>query len=248
MIGVGLAVAGPLDDERGYGGGRDGDPRARVLAALADAGVVAPGLCHAAVQLLAVSGGSVSLLTEGRYGATLCVSDEVAARLEALYLTLGEGPGLDAHHHGRPVLEVDLAGADPDRWPSFTEYALKAGARAVFAFPLRLGAMRVGVLGLYRTTAGPLSDTGNGDALLLADFATRAVLALASQTETGDLLGPVAFRTEVHQATGMVAAQTGSGLEDAFARMQAHAYTEGRLINDVAIDVVTGLLRFDPAG
>lgn len=103
MIGVGLAVAGPLDDERGYGGGRDGDPRARVLAALADAGVVAPGLCHAAVQLLAVSGGSVSLLTEGRYGATLCVSDEVAARLEALYLTLGEGPGLDAHHHGRLV-------------------------------------------------------------------------------------------------------------------------------------------------
>lgn len=242
-------MAGPAGGgEGGHDGRPSGDRLSRVMAALADAGVVAPGLCHATVRLLALSGGSVSLLTEGRYGATLCVTDEVAVRLDELHLMLGEGPGLDAYHQGRPVLVPDLAGALPDRWPSFTEEALGAGARAVFAFPLRMGAIRVGILGLYRTAPGALSDTGYGDGLLLADFATQAVLAVAAEATPGpgDLADPATHRAEVHQATGMVAVQLGVGLDEAFVRIQGHAYAEGRRIGEVSADVVNRRLRFDP--
>lgn len=231
------------------------DRLGRVLAAAAaaDGTPDAPmpaRLCHAVVGLVAVTGATVSLLSEGRYGATLCATDALAAHLDALHLTLGEGPGLDAHEGRRPVHEPDLAGASPDRWPAFTEAALAVGARAVFAFPMRIGAIGVGVLGLYRDTPGPLSAIGVGDAVVVASLTAQSVLALAAQDPPGgfdDVVDGVALRSEVHQATGMVAVQLGVSVDEAFVRMQARAYAEGRVIGDVAADVVSRLLRFQTA-
>ena len=259
-----VRTPGPLDDRGSVAvppneGEGDDDPKQaatrerlnRVLTALAAGdgatGTVPQRLCQAAVGLLAVSGAASSLLSQGRLGPLLCATDEVAARLEALQLTLGTGPGVDAHHHGRVVLAPDLAGASPDRWPAFTEGALTAGARAVFAFPLQLGAIRVGVLGLYRTTPGPLSDTGFGDGVILTDVATQAILAISARAPGGleELIDPVALRAEVHQATGMVAAQLGVGIDEAYVRMQAHAYATGRLIGEVAAAIVARQLRLD---
>lgn len=42
----------------------------------------------------------------------------------------------------------------------------------------------------------------------------------------------------------MVAAQLGVGIEEAFVRLQAHAYAAGRLIGEVGADVVARRLRF----
>lgn len=208
-----------------------------------------PGpFCQAAVQLLAVSGAAVSVAGDEGFGAAiLCRSDPVADRLEAIQMTLGEGPGRDATHTGWPVLEPDLAGACPGRWPAFTESALAAGASAVFAFPLRIGAIKVGVLGLYRTRPGPLSDEGFGDGLLLADYTAQFILGLAARgtpaTLKDDGLGRLG--AEVHQATGMVAVQLGVSLAEAFVRMQGKAFADGRVIGEVAADVVANRLRFD---
>jgi hypothetical protein len=166
-------------------------------------------------------------------------------------MTVGEGPGRDADRTGRPVLEPDLAGASPSRWPAFTETALAAGAKAVFAFPLRIGAIRVGVLGLYRAAPGPLGDEGFGDVLLLADYSAQLILSFSTKAPPGgldELVGPVALRAEVHQATGMVAVQLGVGVAEAFVRMQAKAFADGRLIGDVAADIVARRLRLDTTG
>jgi len=79
------------------------------------------------------------------------VTDEVSEQLAELHLTLGEGPCLDAAASGGPVLASDLAGGESGRrWPVFALAARQAGAAAIFAFPLRIGAIRAGVLGLYR--------------------------------------------------------------------------------------------------
>ena len=51
-------------------------------------------------------------------------------------------------------------------------------------------------------------------------------------------------RAEIHQATGMVVAQLDLSPTDAFARLRAHAFTEGVALGDVARDVVARRLRF----
>ena len=80
----------------------------------------------------------------------MCTTDEVSTLIEELQYGLGQGPGVEAYHTGRVVLEPNLADPATPRWPAFTPPAIGAGARAVFAFPLRLGAVRLGALNLHR--------------------------------------------------------------------------------------------------
>ena len=161
------------------------------------------------------------------------VTDAVSERLAELQLTLGEGPSLDAAAYGGPVLASDLAAAETAaRWPVFAPAALQAGAAAVFAFPLRIGAIRAGVMGLYRDRAGPLSTAQLGDALVFADTATLLLLDAQDQARrAGGGAGPAGqpaglawHRAEIDQATGMLTEQLGIGITDAFIRLRAYAY------------------------
>ena len=141
---------------------------------------------------------------------------------------------LDASASGGPVLASDLAdGESGARWPAFAPAASQAGAAAVFAFPLVVGAIRAGVLGLYRDRPGPLSDFQLGDALVFADTAT--LLLLDAQDRAGAGTGPGAgpggqpaglasYRAEIDQATGMLTEQLGVNITDAFVRLRAYAY------------------------
>jgi hypothetical protein len=107
----------------------------------------------------------------------MCVTDRVSEQLAELQLTLGEGPAHDVLAAAAPVLAADLGdGESGRRWPAFTPEAPAAGAPAVFAFPLMIGAIQAGIIGLYRNSPGPLSTTQLGDCLLLADAATVLLL------------------------------------------------------------------------
>jgi hypothetical protein len=85
----------------------------------------------------------------------MCVTDRVSEQLAELQLLLGEGPGPEVLAAAAPVLAADLGDGDCGRrWPAFTPEARNAGAAAVFVFPLVIGAIRAGVIGLYRSTPG----------------------------------------------------------------------------------------------
>jgi len=56
---------------------------------------------------------------------------------------------------------------------------------------------------------------------------------------------PAAYRAQVHQATGMISVQLGVSPAEALAHLRAHAYADGRLLAEVAADVVARRLRFD---
>ena len=77
---------------------------------------------------------------------------------------------------GGPVAEPDLGGDARARWPGFRAGALAAGAAAVFAFPLRVGAVRLGSLTVYQDAPGPLTDDQHRDALAMAEVAVHALL------------------------------------------------------------------------
>ena len=130
-------------------------------------------------------------MTAAGNGGVVCATDEVSARIEDLQFTLGEGVCVDAVQAGVPVLVGDLN--DPgdivtERWPTFMEGAARAGVRAVFAFPLRIGAITVGVLDLYRDRPGDLATVdilqqrSAHRSTMLAEHLQRALTAGSSSS------------------------------------------------------------------
>ncbi len=217
--------------------------------------VSAVDVCAAAVETLPVGGAWV--MAQGpTAGHIMCVTDEVSEQLAELQITLGEGPCLDAMASGSPVLVSDLDDGDAARrWPGFTPQAREVKAAAIFALPLQIGAIRVGSLGLYRNTLGPLGTTPLGDALIFADAAT--VVLLESEHLDGAATVPGAgpggqppdlarHRAEIDQATGMVSAQLGVAIGEAFVRLRAYAYAQDSRLSEVAHDVVARRLRLSP--
>jgi hypothetical protein len=146
-------------------------------------------------------------------------------------------------------VEPDLAGAGSGRWAAFAEPVVAAGVGAVFGFPLRVGAVRLGALNLYRDRPGDLTDDQHADALVLAEVTTEAILLLQASAPAGTLADELARSADlhlvVHQAAGMVAVQLGINVADALVRLRAHAFAEGTPVQKVAEDVVARRLHFD---
>jgi hypothetical protein len=208
-------------------------------------------ICQLCVELVDVAGAGISMVTETGNRGAVCATDHVAAMIEDLQFSLGEGPCVDAVQAGRPVLIPDLTEphtVDVTRWPTFMSAAAQAGIRAVFAFPLAVGAVRVGALDLYRIQAGELTDEQLAGALLAADAAAIALLSLdvdAADTFNGKAQEGTDFHLDVHRATGMVQEQLGVSTADALLRLRAKAFADERSISEVAADVIQRRLRFD---
>jgi hypothetical protein len=210
-------------------------------------------VCAAAVAGMAVDGAGVSVMVSPTVRESMHATDRVADELEEWQLTFGQGPCVDAFTDGGPVLAADLTSPQCQAsWPAFTPAALHSGARAVFALPLQVGAIRLGVLDLYRSQPGPLSPHELADALAFADTAGMLLLdaAAGTQPDTAELAwqrdDPTAHQAQVHQATGMILVQLATTAEAAFARLRAYAYAHDQRLGDVARDVVERRLRFEP--
>jgi hypothetical protein len=206
-------------------------------------------LCSAAVRTLLATGASVSVMTEDGLRGVCVASDQVSEQIDELQFTLGEGPCMDAFATRTPVLEADLGGAGMARWPAYSAAAHHQGVQAVFAFPLQIGAARLGVLDLYRTAPGTLSRQEFVQALTFADFATTMLLdgqQLAPEGLAAEGLdGALDYRSEVHQAQGMVMVQLGVTLPEALSVLRSYAYSHDRALCEIAHDVVTRTLRLD---
>jgi hypothetical protein len=196
-----------------------------------------------------MSGAGIMLMSDEVPVGSVCTTNEVSELIEELQFSLGEGPCVDAFSHGRPVLEPDLADPETPRWLAFSPRALAANARAVFGFPLQVGAVRLGALNLYRDRPGPLGDDQHADALVMADVAAQVVLAMQANapidTVAEELEAGANFHLVEHQASGMVAAQLSVSVGEALVRWRAHAFRHDLAVNKVAEAVVARRLRFD---
>lgn len=228
--------------------GRERRERLARAFAAAEGSSPADGLCGTCAEFLGTPGASLMVMAAG-VPTLLCASDPLSTRLEDLQHTLGEGPCIDAHRSGRLVSEPDLAGAAEPRWAAFAPEALAAGAAAVFSYPMRIGAVSLGALSLYRTRTGNLSDDQHADAQAMAEVSASLVLDLQAQARGGalslDLDALVSYRSEVHQASGMVSVQLEASVAESMVRLRAHAYATGQTLAEVAADVVAGRLRLD---
>jgi ANTAR domain/GAF domain len=216
-------------------------------------------VCAIAAGSAQLSGAWVTAARNGGPDFTMYVTGPVCEQLAELQLTLGEGPCHDVLASAAPVLAADLDDTESSRrWPAFTPEAREHGAGAVFAFPLIVGAIRAGVMGLYRRSAGSLRDGQLGELLILADMATLLLLdslgdgGAAAADGNGDarLDGQAPelalHRAEIDQASGMLTVQLGVSITEAYARLRAYAYSEDRRLADVASDIVARRLRLHP--
>lgn len=210
-------------------------------------------ICRQCVRTLAVDGAGIAMVTATGNRGVVCSTNEAAARIEDLQFTLGEGPCVDAVNEGGPVLLPDLEDVDvvgSGRWPAFLAGARTAGVRAVFAFPLRVGAIRLGVLDLHRTEPGELTAEQLRAGLVAADAAAMALLHQAGDGRpdpfADDLAGGSTYHLQVHQATGMVQVQLGVPTEQALLILRARAFASGTPLHELAAAVVDRRLRFSP--
>lgn len=214
------------------------------------AGVETRRVCEVSAEITSMNGAGVMLMSDDVPQGSVCTSNAVSALIEQVQYSLGEGPCIDAYNQDRPVLEPDLAQPARPRWLAFTQPVLEAGVRAVFGFPLRVGAVRLGALNLYRDQPGPLSDDQHADALVLADIAAELILMLQADAPSGllaaELEAGADFHHVVHQASGMIAAQLDVNVADALVRLRAHSFADDRPLAEVAADVVARRLRFAP--
>jgi GAF domain/ANTAR domain len=226
--------------------------------------VAAADACEVAAVMAGVDGAWLTAMSDPARRVLVHATGARAAELEELQFTLGEGPCVDAFSSGLPVLAPDLEVPGWQvRWPAFAIAGAEVGMAAVFAFPLVLGAIRVGVLGLYREVPGSLSAAALADVLTCADVALQLLLN-SRAGPTGDSNGRAHHgngtershdgwawdswpdgHARVYQATGMVSAQRQVRLEEALALLRAYAFSHDRTLDEVAAAVVDRRLRLD---
>jgi GAF domain/ANTAR domain len=201
-------------------------------------------LCLALTHHVSADGAAIHLMSsDGSDGVAAASSNRCKALVE-LEFTTGEGPSHDAFIRRKPVLIPDLRSTDGPRWPGYASAAVDAGARAVFAFPLHVGAAGLGVLDLYVDQPGSLPEDDLAMALMFAQIATEVLLDGRMTTPEGELNPELAsaldYRAEIYQAQGMLMVSLGVGLAEALVRMRAHAFSEDRPLIEVAHEIIGG--------
>ncbi|MGZ8755856.1 MAG: GAF domain-containing protein, partial [Acidimicrobiia bacterium] len=209
-----------------------GERRLRILTQLVGGGAFGletKRLCEVCAEVTGMTGAGIMLMSGDVPSGAVCTTDNVSRLIEELQFTLGEGPCVDAYHQDRPVLEPDLSAPGAPRWMAFAVPAIAAGARAVFGFPLQVGAVRLGALNLYRDQPGQMSDEQHADALVMADVSAAAVLMMQANAPPGkvavELESGSDFRYVVHQASGMVAVQLNVSIAQAMIRLRGYSFS-----------------------
>ncbi len=202
-------------------------------------------LCQKCQQDAHADGVGLAVLSSDGLPVPTFVSDARSGLIEDLQFTLGEGPCVEAVKSGSPVLLDDVRSVSDatSRWPAFVRGVESSGIRAVFAFPVWVGAIALGTLDLYRNAPGTL-DTAQLRAVLTTVDQIASVLLDIGADAVGDGAGAERFQMVVHQAAGMVMVQMGTNISTALVRLRATAFSEGVPVNELAADVVAGRRRF----
>lgn len=225
-------------------------------------------LAQACAESLSVAGVGISLINEG-FRIPLGASDAKATSAERLQFTLGEGPCLAAYaqSHALRADESELR----QSWPMlYAELVRITAYRSVVSLPmLRVQGGRGGAVDLYLvgpTQAGDL-DLGEAEIVIalmaaaLAVSATSANIAVAAGAGAG--LGndsrplssgtsdprpawlnalTVQQRQRVWVAIGILNVELEVNAADALALLRAFGFARGRVLDDIAEDLITGVL------
>lgn len=208
-------------------------------------------LCGPYLEKLPVTGAAVSLFGGATAETLIAATDALAARLDELQFSLGEGPRWRAVRTRLPVLVPYAQGVAHPDWPMFHKAMAGTEAAALFVFPLTLGAADLGVVELYHSLPGTLSRSHQATAAMLAGRTTwyllRKILTVSSPDTDPALEPALMSRREIHQATGMVLAQSGATAADSLLLLRAHAFAHDLTLRETADAVLAGRVSLKAA-
>lgn len=204
-------------------------------------------LAQACVAALPVDGAGLSVHDVHGRRMPIGASDPEASLAERLQFTHGAGPCLRAHDDGHAI---SFDAADIARnWPELHGSLIgETPFRGVLSVPLPPPLGPLVVLDLWVRDPAALPATDRDDVAEVTEALTRAMAAtVTGAPATGDRRGwwdgpDASSRARVWQATGMVGVALGLDTADALAVLRAHAFATGRVVDDVADDLVTGRL------
>jgi GAF domain-containing protein len=200
-------------------------------------------LADRCVEVLDVEAAGIMLAAPDGALRVMASSSEAMRVLELFEIQAQEGPCLDSHRTGLPVVNQDLAAVN-GRWPRFAAEALAAGFRSVHALPMRLRGSVMGALNLFRVASGEMGHADLEVAQAFADVATIAILqhraAQEAQVVNEQLTHALNSRIVIEQAKGMVAERLELDMERSFTALRNHARNHNLRLADVAEAVIGG--------
>ena len=210
-------------------------------------------LCSAALAVAYPAGLTsvcLSRVIDERPRGVIWASDDRARQLDDLQVVLGEGPAVTALAEGGPVMVTDLSVQSRYGWVTFERSATQLDVRSICAFPLHIGAVRLGALTLHGTQPACLDPTQLDHQLALCRDLSIAVLATEAGSENWSrdhdraMEDPTLAITS--RAAGMVMVQLDTTIAAAMSRLCAHAFAADLSLEAVSRSVVERTLRFHP--
>ena len=197
------------------------------------------------MDVFAADGAGVALADEsGRLGRATA-ANELSAAIEEVEVRTQEGPCVEALRNDA-VLVDDLEEVG-ERWPVYAAAARRIGIRAVASIPMRFDRANLGSIDVYCRRVRHWSGEDVTAARTLADVATSYVV-FASELErsrrtTAQLRGALESRVVIEQAKGVLAADYGVDVQEAFEVLRRHARSQSTSLRTIARAVVEAGLR-----
>lgn len=203
-------------------------------------------LCERCAELLEGPDVGVMLMDPAGRLRHMASSTERMEMVELLELQHDEGPCLDCFATGTSVLNQRLDTAT-ERWPNFVPLALGAGYRMVTTLPMRSRATVIGAVNIFHSDVEVIEPLEMSLTQALADVATIGIIQERSYAGAAQLAAQLqsalTSRVTIEQAKGMIGAQLGESVDEAFVLLRSYARAHNARIVGVAAAILDRSLR-----
>ena len=176
---------------------------------------------------------SISLVIGRREVICEAASGDLSRTVDALQVSAGQGPCLDAAYEQSTVRVEDMA--SETRWPEFSKKAFAAGAGSMLAFQLFVEEENLGALNLFSSVPHAFDDESEHIGLL---FAAHAAVAYSAARRQARMDRVMESRLLIGQAEGILMERHKVTAEQAFAILVTASQRRNRKLRDLAADLV----------
>jgi GAF domain-containing protein len=183
---------------------------------------------------------AMALPSQGHHAVATACTGKVAAELDEVQCSEGDGPGLRAARRGEVVRIDDVS--QHDRWRRFASRAQAAGIGSSLSVPLTADGRPAGALSLYAGRPHAFGPEVTRHARWFASQASGALtlaMRMASCNDVNDQLrSSMASRAIIDQALGVIMVTERCPHDRALAKLKRASQNTNMKIRDLAIKIV----------